>query len=138
LKDTRQASVLNINGSAYRELSPLIDPLLNDFQQDFPLSPTPFADIAADLGVTEEEILVNLRELNDTEIISRIGPVFHPHRVGTSTLAAMAVPQARLQEIANYISALPEVNHNYEREHRFNRRANSVHRRTLGSGVDRN
>ncbi len=120
LKDTRHSPVANINGSAHRELNPLFDPLLNDFQKDFPLTPTPFADIAADLGVTEEEILVNLRELNDTKIISRIGPVFRPHRVGTSTLAAMAVPKAQLQEIANYISALPEVNHNYEREHRFN------------------
>ena len=31
--------------------------LLNDFQHDLPLSPAPFADIAQQLGVSEEEIL---------------------------------------------------------------------------------
>ncbi|MEN8215099.1 MAG: Lrp/AsnC family transcriptional regulator [Pseudomonadota bacterium] len=105
---------------AHDELSALQEILLNDFQRDFPLSPTPYADIASRLGVTEAEVLDALRELNEAEIISRIGPVFRPHHIGTSTLVAMAVPKGRLQDVANYISGLPEVNHNYEREHRFN------------------
>jgi len=102
------------------ELSALQEILLNDFQRDFPLSPTPYADIASRLGVTEAEVLDALRELSESKIISRVGPVFRPHRIGTSTLVAMAVPKGRLQDVAHFISALPEVNHNYEREHRFN------------------
>jgi hypothetical protein len=43
-----------------RELTELDRRLLNDFQQDFPLSPTPYADIARDLGVTEAEVLARL------------------------------------------------------------------------------
>ena len=35
-------------------------------------------------------------------------------------MAAMAVPAEQLDEIAEWVSSLPEVNHNYEREHRFN------------------
>lgn len=94
--------------------------LLNDFQRDFPLSPTPFRDIAERLGVAENDVLDMLREMTADQRISRIGPVFAPHRIGVSTLAAMAVPEERLAEVAARISALPEVNHNYEREHRFN------------------
>jgi DNA-binding Lrp family transcriptional regulator len=94
--------------------------LLNDFQRDFPLSPTPFRDIAERLGVAEDDVLGMLREMVADQTISRVGPVFAPHRIGVSTLAAMAVPEERLAEIAARISALPEVNHNYEREHRFN------------------
>jgi DNA-binding Lrp family transcriptional regulator len=94
--------------------------LLNDFQRDFPLSPTPFRDIAERLGVAEDDVLDMLREMAANQTISRVGPVFAPHRIGISTLAAMAVPEERLADVAARISALPEVNHNYEREHRFN------------------
>jgi DNA-binding Lrp family transcriptional regulator len=94
--------------------------LLNDFQRDFPLSPTPFREIAETLGVTEGEVLASLRDLAERRIVSRVGPVFAPHWLGASTLAAMAVPEARLAEVADLVSALPEVNHNYEREHRYN------------------
>jgi len=94
--------------------------LLNDFQRDFPLSPTPYADIAHQLGVTEDEVLTALRELVDNQSISRIGAIVPPNSIGVSLLAAMAVPADKLEEIAEWVSSLPEVNHNYEREHRFN------------------
>jgi len=43
-----------------------------------------------------------------------------PRRVGASTLAALAAPADRLGEIAGLVSAHAEVNHNYQREHRYN------------------
>jgi DNA-binding Lrp family transcriptional regulator len=43
-----------------------------------------------------------------------------PHKAGWSTLAAMAVPPRRLEQVAELVSSYPEVNHNYEREHRLN------------------
>lgn len=94
--------------------------LLNDFQRDFPLSARPYRDIADTLGVTEEDVLSAFDELNARQFISRIGPVIPPNHIGASLLAAMAVPPDRLQDVAERISAYPEVNHNYEREHRFN------------------
>ena len=104
-------------------LPPLTDlqkNLLNDFQRNFPLSPTPYADIATQLGVSEEAVLQTLSELSTQGIVGRVGPVFPPNRIGCSTLATMSVPPARLEEIAIYINSFPEVNHNYEREHQFN------------------
>jgi DNA-binding Lrp family transcriptional regulator len=94
--------------------------LLNDFQQDMPLSPTPYADMAERLGVTEAEVLETLAVLRDEGVVSRVGPVLAIHRVGASTLAAMAVPEDRLEAVARQVSEHPAVNHNYEREHRFN------------------
>ena len=41
-------------------------------------------------------------------------------RAGASTLAALAVPEERLQRVAERISQYAEVNHNYQREHRYN------------------
>ena len=94
--------------------------LLNDFQHDFPLSATPFADMAEQLGVSEDEVLSSVRKLQDEGVISRVGPVFTPNRIGVSTLAAMSIPAEKLECVARIISAFPEVNHNYEREHEYN------------------
>ena len=94
--------------------------LLNDFQHDFPLTPTPYADIARELGVTEDEVIARLRELKQAGAVSRVGAVVRPNTVGVSTLAAMAVPPDRLETAARLVSGYTEVNHNYEREHRLN------------------
>jgi DNA-binding Lrp family transcriptional regulator len=94
--------------------------LLNDFQRNFPLDPAPFARIARSLDTTAETVLATLKELQARGAVSRVGPVFRPNTVGASTLAAMAVPLQRLEAVAAIVSAYPQVNHNYEREHRFN------------------
>ncbi len=103
-----------------KQYSPLEQQLLNDFQRDLPLSATPYADIARRLDVSEEEVIDRLQSLQDRGVISRIGPVFRPNRIGVSTLAAMSVPEKDLECVARIISAFPEVNHNYEREHEYN------------------
>jgi DNA-binding Lrp family transcriptional regulator len=101
-------------------LAPLHKRLLNDYQQDFPLSPTPYRDIAEQLGVSEDEVLNAFQTLSEQQMISRIGPVIAPNSIGNSALVAMAVPDADLARVAELVSAYPEVNHNYERENRFN------------------
>jgi siroheme decarboxylase len=94
--------------------------LLDDFQRDFPLIPRPFATLAERLGVGEAEVLQRLQRLQEQGVISRIGAVITPHRAGWSTLAAIAVPEEELDEVAELVSRYAEVNHNYEREHEFN------------------
>ncbi|NOQ89256.1 MAG: Lrp/AsnC family transcriptional regulator [Gammaproteobacteria bacterium] len=100
--------------------SPLEQHLLNDFQRDMSLSATPYADIAEQLGVDEEDVLQSIQSLQERGVISRVGPVFRPNRIGVSTLAAMAVPAKDLECVARIVSAFPEVNHNYERDHEYN------------------
>ncbi len=109
-----------MNSDTMNNYSLLEQRLLNDFQRDLPLSPTPYADIARDLEVSEEEVIQCLQSLQDRGVISRIGPVFRPNRIGVSTLAAMSVPEHDLECVARIVSAFPEVNHNYEREHDYN------------------
>ena len=102
------------------ELTHIERRLLNDFQHEFPLSPTPYADIAHELGVSEAEVLATLARLRQQGAVSRVGAVLRPNTVGVSTLAAMAVPNAELETVAALVSAYPEVNYNYEREHALN------------------
>ena len=94
--------------------------LLNDYQQGLPLSPRPFAEIADALGVDEKDVIARLKRLKESGAISRVGPVFRPKRLGSSTLAAMAVPTDQLEQVAQLVNGYSEVNHNYEREHEYN------------------
>jgi len=103
-----------------REFSRLEQRLLNEFQHGMPLTSEPYADIARQLGVYETTVLETLQRLQTEGVVSRVGAVFRPNRIGASTLAAIAVPAAELDDIAAIVSSFDEVNHNYEREHRFN------------------
>ncbi|MDX1375463.1 MAG: Lrp/AsnC family transcriptional regulator [Burkholderiales bacterium] len=94
--------------------------LLNRWQRGFPLEPRPFARVAEPLGLDEARVLTRYRALVDDGALSRIGAVFRPNTVGASTLAAMRAPPEALERVAAQVSAQPEVNHNYEREHAFN------------------
>lgn len=102
------------------EYTPLQRALLNNFQQGFPLSTRPYADLAEQLGVSEHDVIETLQSLQNSKTISRVGPVFRVGSIGVSTLAAMAVPADRLEEVATIINEYEAVNHNYEREHEFN------------------
>ena len=112
----KTVSVLNTPA----QLSALEKCLLNEYQRDFPLCASPFALIADQQGVTEEEVIETLESLQQRGLISRVGPVFAPLRAGASTLAALSVPGDELQRVAGIVSHFEEVNHNYEREHMFN------------------
>ena len=101
-------------------LSNLEKRLLDRYQHGFPLTSQPYQDIAREQGCDETTVIATLRRLQDMGLISRVGAVVAPHRAGWSTLAAMAVPPERLEAVAGLVSGFPEVNHNYEREHRLN------------------
>jgi DNA-binding Lrp family transcriptional regulator len=94
--------------------------LLNDFQRGFPLCPEPFAEIACRCDIDAGEVIKAYRNLAGEGAVSRIGAVFAPNCVGASTLAAVRVPEERLSAVAQLVSAHPEVNHNYKREHEWN------------------
>ena len=102
------------------ELNDLQQRLLNDYQQGLPLCPAPFAEMAEQLGVSEQQVIDTLDQLQRQGAISRIGPVFRTQSIGASSLAAMTVAPERLEAIAAIVSGFDEVNHNYEREHELN------------------
>lgn len=94
--------------------------LLNDWQRDFPLEPRPYARIAAELGLAEQDVIQLLRGFCTEGVLARVGAVVRPNAIGASTLAAARVHQDRLQEAAAAVSRHREVNHCYEREHAYN------------------
>ncbi len=102
------------------QLDSLEKHLLNDFQDGFPLVSRPFQEIAEKLGTSEEVIIDSLKLLQEQGFVSRVGAVFRANSIGASTLAAMAIPEKKLEDIAAIINEYSEVNHNYQREHHYN------------------
>ena len=94
--------------------------LLNAFQRDFPFVARPYAALAKQLNSDEVRVIASLRHLQQSGAISRVGAVFRANAIGASALAALAVPSERINEVAAYVSARTEINHNYEREHHYN------------------
>ena len=95
--------------------------IVNALQGGFPVCDRHFAVAAAALGIAEAELIARLRALAERGVISRFGPLYAAEGLGGAvTLAAMAVPEARFEEVAEAVNAHPEVAHNYAREHRLN------------------
>jgi DNA-binding Lrp family transcriptional regulator len=95
--------------------------ILNALQDGFPLSPRPFAEAGAALGVTEEDLIARIARMQANGAITRFGPFFDVEAMGGAfCLCAMAVPAERFEEVAQLVNAHPEVAHNYERSHSLN------------------
>ena len=120
LPGQKPARPRTLDFSASAALTEFDKRLLDDFQRDFPICARPYEAMAKRLDCDEATVIERLADLDARGYVSRIGPVFRPNRLGASTLAAIAVPAERLQEVADLVSSYPEVNHNYEREHAFN------------------
>ncbi len=103
------------------ELDAVDRKIIDNLQGDFPLCDEPYAVAARQLGISGEELLERLRRLLDTRVLTRFGPLVHIERMGGAfVLAALQVPDGRYDEVADLVNALPEVAHNYRREHALN------------------
>ena len=90
--------------------------IVNVLQDSLPLTARPYAEVAAPLGLTEDELLQRLRALLGRGVLTRFGPFFDAAALGGAfCLCAMAVPGERFDAVAGAINA-----HNYERTHRLN------------------
>jgi DNA-binding Lrp family transcriptional regulator len=103
------------------ELDAVDRQIIAKMQGDFPLCERPYSAVAEVLGIPEGDLLSRLQRLLDTRVLTRFGPMLQVERMGGAfVLAALAVPEARYDAVASQVNALPQVAHNYRREHTFN------------------
>lgn len=77
--------------------------------------------MAFKLGLAEEELIARLEKLLADKTLTRFGPLYNAERMGGAfTLAALSVPEERFDAVAEQVNGLPQVAHNYRREHKLN------------------
>ena len=95
--------------------------IINTLQGGFPVSERPFLDAAEMLEISERELIDRIEGMLETGVLTRFGPMYHAERLGGGlTLAALAAPKKRFDEVTARVNAHPEVAHNYERDHELN------------------
>ena len=95
--------------------------IVNALQGGFPVCERPFAVAAEGLGMDEATLIARIAALREAGVLSRFGPLYKAEGLGGAvTLAAMAVPEERFEEVVALVNAHPEVAHNYARDHRLN------------------
>jgi siroheme decarboxylase len=95
--------------------------LLNLMQGSFPLQPRPYAAVAGEAGITEEQVLTRVQQLLDDRIIRQVTPIYDTRAFGYGSMLVAAKVDAENPWVpAKIINSHPGVSHNYLRNHEFN------------------
>lgn len=81
------------------------------------LKRSPFADIASELGITEQEIIDRLKKMQEEDVIRRFGASIGHRDIGivANAMCVWNVPDTRTEEVGTIMAGFPEVTHCYER-----------------------
>jgi len=95
--------------------------IINLLQVGFPLTEEPYADVAKQLGITENELINRLSKLLENKTLTRFGPMYDAKKLGGAfSLVALKVPDKEFKKVTEIVNSYPEVAHNYQRDHNFN------------------
>ena len=95
--------------------------IINQYQGGVPIVERPFFDMAEKLNSDESTVMSAINQLLESKILSRFGPLYNAACLGGGlTLAAMSVPEDDFSVVSIQVNSLPEVAHNYRREHALN------------------
>lgn len=64
------------------QLTLLQQQIINGYQKGFPVCSQPYQQMANELDTTEQAVLEAITDLNDKDILSRLGPVFVTKKQG--------------------------------------------------------
>lgn len=117
----RGARYGHTNDAEVVPLDPVDRDIVNGLQGGFPVSAEPFADAAATLGISEDDLITRVKALCEKGVLSRFGPMINAERLGGDViLAALSVPDEDFERVSDMVNAHPEVAHNYARDHELN------------------
>ncbi|WP_170327972.1 siroheme decarboxylase subunit beta [Ruegeria arenilitoris] len=91
--------------------------IIEALQGGLPLVPAPYAQVAADMDMDEDELLLRLADLKSRGVIRRIAAAPNHYKLGMTSngMTVWDVKDDRVTELGTLIGALPFVTHCYER-----------------------
>jgi len=118
--DHTDVSATRISEDARGDLSPLDANLLLAIQDGFPLSATPYADVAAEIAAPVDDVLAAVERLLADGCIKRIGCVVNHVVTGftNNCMVVWDVPDEELDERGEAVGSLPYVTLCYHRPRR--------------------
>lgn len=86
-------------------------------QGNLPLVPKPFAEIAAAIGMQEEDVLAKVEQWLEDGTIRRLGAMVRHQRLGYKANAMIVwdVSEEQAEEVGRVLAAADEVSHCYQR-----------------------
>ena len=100
-------------------LSEIDKKILQRLQTNLPLTHRPFLDLAKELELDEDLVIERVKAMIDGKYVRRLASIINTQAVGNSaTLAAMQVPDDRIDDVAEVINGYSGVSHNYLRKGR--------------------
>ena len=99
------------------EISELDKKIIRLLQGEFPLVAEPYKALAAEVGITEEELLARIAAMREEKKIRKMGAVLRHREVGftANCLCVWNIPDARVDEVAKRMAEHPRVSHCYDR-----------------------
>ena len=98
--------------------TPVERQILKIVQDDLPDSATPFADIAATVGTSEQQVVDLIRSMKDLGTIRRFGATLRHQQAGygfNAMVAWYAEEDHDLDSVGRAMAARPEISHCYLR-----------------------
>lgn len=86
-------------------------------QGDLPLEPRPFAGLAAELGLSEAQVVERITRLKRDKIMRRFGATLRHQQSGfpANVMVAWKVPEEQVQEVGDKLASFRRVSHCYWR-----------------------
>jgi siroheme decarboxylase len=92
--------------------------IIRRLQQDFPLTASPYQELADEIGISETELLNRLKQMKTCGVLRKMGAVLQHRNAGFhgNALCCWQVPEERVEEVAKQMSACAYISHVYLRQ----------------------
>jgi len=91
--------------------------LIKELEKGLPFQVQPFSSVGERVGISEDEVLIRIRQLKKTGVIRKIKARINQRKIGViaNALVAWNVTDADREKAGHLLSAFPGVTHCYER-----------------------